>query len=82
MDFLFLLLFVELAFETRDLVLKTSDDFCVLGDVVLDVVDILDGFVLDLLGPVGVFESVVGVLVAVAVGRDVGDHDCSAVSTQ
>ena len=72
----------ELGLEGGDLLSEALDDLCVAGDVVLDVMDVLDGFVLDVFGSVCVLEGVVSVLVVVTAGGDIGDHDRAAVSAE
>lgn len=72
----------ELGLEGRDLLSEALDDLCVAGDMVLDVMNVLDGFVLDVFGSVCVLEGVVSVLVVVTAGGDIGNHDRATVSAE
>ena len=72
----------ELGLEGGNLLSEALDDLCVAGDVVLDVMDVLYGFVLDVFGSVCILESVVSVFVVVTAGGNIGDHDRAAVSSK
>lgn len=68
--------------QSCDLIFELVNDICILGNVVLNIKNISLNICFYVLGPVGVFQSVVSVLIVAAGWGYVSYHNCPAVSSQ
>jgi hypothetical protein len=73
---------LQLGLKVRDLTLELRDDLGVLRNMILHIVHVTLHVSLYVFGSICIFQSVVCVFITLTRGRNVGNHNGTAVSTK
>ena len=73
---------LQLSLQVRDLALELRDDLGILRNVILHIVHVALHVCLDIFRSIRVFKRVMRIFIALARGRNVGNHNGTAVAPQ